>query len=61
LKDLIGTWLVEDTYVDSETKFLITQTNRVYGKLHDAMDDTIFHKNTQQIKISFYSPENLVD
>lgn len=59
--DLEGTWLVEDTHVDPSTGFLLTETSRVYGDLRDAFEGTLFHRNTQQVKISFYSPDDLTN
>lgn len=55
MKDLIGTWLISDTYVDTETKLLLTQTDRFYGKLGDAIENYIRHKNTQDFRVQFYS------
>jgi len=59
MKDLIGTWLIEDTYIEPATKFIVTQTDRIFGKLGDAIDNYIRHKNTQQFRITFYSADDV--
>lgn len=58
MTELKGTWLVSHTYVDPDTKFLLTATDRIYGTFSDAWENSMFHKRSQDIRIQFYSPQD---
>lgn len=55
--DLVGYWHVEDTHTDIPTGFLVTKVHRVYGDLRDAFEGTLFHRNTQQVRITWRGTE----
>lgn len=53
-----NTWLVAFTYVDPKTKFVLTESHLVYGTFRDAFEETLFNKDSFDIRITRYSPKD---
>lgn len=58
IKELKGTWLISDSYKDDETGFLVTDVERFFGTLSEAIEETYHHKVTQDLRFQYYSAED---
>lgn len=56
MNELKGKWLVEDSYTDKKTGFLITETEELEGTLSDVMNSYAHHFTTSQLRFTCREP-----